>query len=278
MSEDVPPDHISKRRAVYRIQGMENAMIRKDVVFRTAEAGPLTMDVYYPADIASGARLPAVVFVAGYNDVGYEKMLGCKFKEMAMSGSWGQLTAASGLVAIAYTNRDPAADLDALLQHVRQNAPALGIDENRIGVFACSGNVPLALWALMQEGRDFLKCAALLYGFMLDLDGATGVAEAAQMFRFTNPTAGTSIDDLPPTLPLFIVRAGQEQFPHLNDSIDRFVAKALTRNQPITFVNHATGPHSFDLLHDSETTREIIRQLLSFLRSQLLVEGRRLAV
>jgi hypothetical protein len=278
MSDSVPLDHISKKRAVYSIPGMDNATIRKDVVYRTTDAGPLTMDVYYPADVTSGARLPAVVFVAGYNDVGYEKMLGCRFKEMAMSVSWGQLTAASGLVAIAYTNRDPAADLGALLQHVRQNAPALGIDENRIGVFACSGNVPLALWALMQEGRDFLKCAALLYGFMLDLDGATGVAEAAQMFRFTNPTAGTSIADLPPTLPLFIVRAGQEQFPHLNDSIDRFVAKALTRNQPITFVNHATGPHSFDLLHDSETTREIIRQLLSFLRSQLLVEGRRLAV
>ena len=33
---------------------------------------------------------------------------------------------------------------------------------------------------------------------MLDLDGATGVADAAQTFRFTNPNAGKSIDDLPP--------------------------------------------------------------------------------
>ena len=251
MSQDVPQDHISKKRAVHRIDGMERATIRKDVVYHTTDAGPLTMDVYYPADFTSGARLPVVVFVAGYSDVGYEKMLGCKFKEMAMSVSWGQLIAASGLIAIAYTNREPAADLDALLQHARQNAASLGIDENRIGVWACSGNVPLALSALMQDARDFLKCAALLCGFMLDLDGATGVAEAAQMFRFTNPNAGKSIDDLPQTLPLFIVRAGQEQFPHLNDSIDRFVAKALSRNQPITFVNHATGPHAFDLLQDS---------------------------
>jgi len=124
-----------------------------------------------------------------------------------------------------------------------------------------------------QEWRDFIKCAVLLYGFMLDLDGATGVAEAAQMFRFTNPNAGKSIDDLPATLPLFVARAGQEQFAHLNDSIDRFLAQAVARNRPITFVNHATGPHSFDLLHDSETPREIIRQILSFLRSQLLVDG-----
>ena len=108
------------------------------------------------------------------------------------------------------------------------------------------------------------------YGYMIDLDGATGVAEAAQMYRFTNPNAGKSIDDLPQNLPLFIVRAGQGQFAGLNDSIDRFVAKAVARNCPITFVNHADGPHSFDLLHDSETSREMIRQVLRFLRSQLL--------
>ena len=266
-------DHISKKRAVYAMAGMERATIRKDVVYRTTAAAELTMDVYYPSDLQAGARLPAVVFVAGYNDVGYEKMLGCKFKEMAMTASWGELIAASGLVAIAYTNTEPAADLDALLQHIRADAPALGIDDERIGVFACSGNVPLALSALMQPDRGFLTCAALLYGFMLDLDGATGVAEAAQTFRFTNPNGGKSIDDLPQNVPLFIVRAGQEQFPRLNDSIDRFVAKALTLNRPMTVVNHATGPHSFDLLQDSEASREIIRQILSFLRSQLRAEG-----
>ena len=269
MSQDVPQDHISKKRVVYTIDGMERATIRKDVAYRTTDTGSLTMDLYDPAEVAGGARRPAVVIVAGYNDVGHEKMLGRKFKEMGLAVSWGQLIAACGLVAIAYTNTEPAADLDALLQHVRDNAPALGIDEDRIGVFACSGNVPLALSALMQKDRRFLKCAALLYGFMLDLDGATGVAEAAQMYRFTNPNAGKSIDDLPQNLPLLIVRAGQEQFANLNESIDRFLAQALTRNLPITFVNHATGPHAFDLLQDSETSREIIRQVLSFLRSQL---------
>ena len=261
-------DHISHKRAVLRIAGMERAAVRKDVVYRTTGAGPLTMDVYMPAQTGDGARLPAVVLVAGYNDVGYEKMLGVKFKEMGMAISWGQLIAASGLVAIAYTNREPAADLGALLEHVRENAASLQIDGDRLGVFAVSGNVPLALWALMQPDRGFLRCAALLYGFMLDFDGSTGVAEAAQTFRFTNPNAGRPLEDLP-DLPLFIVRAGQEQFPHLNDSIDRFLASAIAANRPITFVNHATAPHSFDLMDDTETSREIIRQALSFLASRL---------
>jgi acetyl esterase/lipase len=214
-----------------------------------------------------------VVFVAGYSDVGFEKVFGVKFKNMAMSVSWGQLAAASGLVAIAYTNREPAPDLEALLLHLRRHAAALGIDADRIGLWASSGNVPLALWAAMGAGREYLKGAALLYGYMLDLDGATAVAEAAQLYRFANPNAGKSVDDLPRGLALFIVRAGQEQFAQLNASIDRFVARALTLNHPITVVNHANGPHAFDLLQDSETSRDIIRQVLSFLRSQLTAAG-----
>ncbi len=266
-------DHLSQKRAVYAIAGMERAAVRKDVIYRSTDAGPLTLDVYSPADAADGARLPVVVLVAGYNDAGYEKMLGVKFKDMAMAVSWGQLLAASGLVAIAYTNREPVADLDALLQHLRENAASLGIDGDRIGLWACSGNVPLALSALIRHGREFVKCGALLYGYMLDVDGATGVAEAAAMFRFTNPNAGASLDDLREDLPLLIVRAGQEQFPHLNDSIDRFFAKALALKRPITLVNHAEGPHSFDLLHDSDTSRQIIRQVLDFLGAQLIPAG-----
>ncbi len=34
------------------------------------------MDVYAPAKRIAGSPLPAVVLVAGYSDVGYEKMLG----------------------------------------------------------------------------------------------------------------------------------------------------------------------------------------------------------
>lgn len=148
----MPQDHISQKRAVYTVAGMERAMVRQDLVYRTGADGPLTMDVYSPEDRIATTPLPAVVLVAGYNDVGYQKMLGVKFKEMAMSVSWSQLIAASGLIAITYTNREPAADLDALLHHVREHADALGIDGDRIGVLACSGNVPLALSSLIAHG------------------------------------------------------------------------------------------------------------------------------
>ncbi|HEX8087567.1 MAG TPA: alpha/beta hydrolase [Blastocatellia bacterium] len=269
MSQDDQRHDISKRVVVYTIPGMDAVTVRRDVEYKVTGAGSLTMDIYYPPDLNSEARLPAVIFVAGYPDAGFQRMLGCRFKEMGSSISWGQLTAASGVAAITYTNREPATDVQALIEYVRQNAAALGIDENRIGLWACSGNVPNALSVLMRESGDYMRCAVLCYGVMLDLDGATVVAEAAKAWGFVNPCAGKSVDDLPKNLPLFVVRAGRDEFPPVNETIDRFLVEALSRNLPITFANHAAAPHAFDLAHDSEASREIIRQILAFMQFHL---------
>lgn len=269
MSEEARHD-TTKKRVVYRIPGIDSVTIRRDVEYRANDAGGLTMDIYYPPDAKPGARLPAVVFVSGYSDLGFQKMLGCKLKEMASYVSWAQLTAASGMVAITYSATEPASDIHALLQYARQNAASLGIDENRIGVWACSGNVPNALSVLMWEDRDYLKCAVLCYGVMLDLEGHTCTAESSKRFGFVNPSAGKSVNNLSPDLPLFIVRAGRDEMPHLNETLDRFVAAALTCNLPVTIANHASAPHAFDVMDDSETSREIIKQILAFMRFHLL--------
>jgi len=270
MSKESRQADIAKKRVVYQLPGTDAVTVRRDAPYRVTDAGVLTMDLYYPPDSQSRAPIPAVVFVSGYPDPGFQAMVGCKLKEMGSYISWGELTAASGIVAITYTNREPAADLCALLQYVRQNAAALGIDEDRIGLWACSGNVPMALSSLIEADRDYLKGAVLCYGLMLDLDESTSVADAARQWGFVNPCAGKSIADLPQDLPLLIVRAGQDQMPHLNETIDRFLAKALTANLPITLVNHPTAPHAFDVMQDSETSREIIRQILGFMRFHLL--------
>ncbi|MGH9834027.1 MAG: alpha/beta hydrolase [Blastocatellia bacterium] len=269
MSQETQQDHITKKTVVYQMPGMDAVTIRRDVEYRSTDAGALTMDIYYPPDSKSGARTPAVVFVSGYSDVGFQKMLGCKLKEMGSYISWGKLTAASGLVAITYTTTEPTADLHALLQYVRQNAAGLEIDENKIGIWACSGNVPMALSVLMQEANDYLKCAVLCYGLMLDLDGSTNVAQASKMFGFVNPSEGKSVNDLPQDLPLFIARAGQDN-PQLNETIDRFLAKALSCNLPVTVANHHIAPHAFDVMRDSDASREIIKQILAFIRFHLL--------
>src|SRR5947207_11136839 len=144
MSQDTQQDHISKKRVVYTMPGVDAVTVRRDEEYRVTDAGALTMDLYYPPDAKSGARTPAVIFVTGFSDVGAQRMLGCKLKEMESYISWAQLVAASGMVAITYVNDEPAADAEAVVRHVRQNAAPLDIDENRIGVWACSGNGPTA--------------------------------------------------------------------------------------------------------------------------------------
>jgi len=270
MSEQIQRHPITMKRVVCQIPGMDAVRIQRDVEYHSTDAGARTMDVYHPSGAPRDARTPAVVIVEGYSDVGYEAFTGCKFKDTGSCISWAQLMAASGLVAITYTNREPAADLQELLRHVRQNAASLGVDEHRIGVWASSGNVPLALSVLMEHDKDFVKCAVLCYPFTLDLEGSSAVAEAAATWKFANPVAGKSVADLRPDLPLFVARAGQDEFPHLNETLDRFLAHAVARNLPITFVNHPAAPHAFDLVDDTETSREIVRQILAFLRFRLL--------
>jgi len=272
MSRETARDHISRRRLVYQIPGMEAVNVRQDVEYHLTGAGPLTLDLYQPRDAHNGSRLPAVVLVSGYSDVGVQKALGCKAKEMGFTVSKGELLAASGLVGISYETRDPATDAPALLQYVRQNGASLGVDPDRIGLWASSGNVPLALALLMEEPADFLKCAVLCYGFMLDSAQSTVVGEASRTFGFVNPCAGKSVKDLPADTPLFVVRAGRDEFPHLNDTIDHFVAEALECNVPLSLANHHSAPHAFDVMHDHRSSRELIRQMLAFLRFHLLVE------
>ena len=270
MSEDTPRDHIAKTRVVCTLPGMDAVRIRRDETYRVAGTGALTMDLYYPPDSQSAGRTPAVIFVTGYNDAGAQRMLGCRMKELGAYISWGQLAAASGLVGITYTNSDPAADVHAVLQHVRQHAASLGIDETRIGLWASSGNVPNALAVLMRGSQDVLKCAVLCYAYTLDLDGSSRIADASKQFGFVNPSAGKAVEDLPRDLPLFIARAGRDQMPGLNDALDRFVAGALACNLPLTFVNHASGPHAFDLFDDGDISRGIVRRILAFLQFHLL--------
>jgi acetyl esterase/lipase len=256
---------ITLRKVLYEIPGMDRATIRRDIEFRTTEAGPLTMDVYRPPDAPADARLPAIVFLFGFSDVGGRKRLGCAAKEMESYISWAKLVAASGLVAITHTTgTDPATDTPAAFDYVVQNAASLGVDASTIGVWACSGHGPTALSVLMRPAAVRPQCAALFYPYTIDLDGRTEMADAQKAWGFANPAAGRTAADLPMNMPLFIARAGLDQMIYLNSSLDRFVAAALACNVPLTLVNYAMGAHGFDLSDHSEETRDIVKQTLAF--------------
>lgn len=273
---------LSKQRVILEMAATGSVEVRRD--FEYPPGGGRTMDLYSPPDHRPGEPRPAVVIVAGYPDPGYERFVGCKFKQMGWTVSWAELIAASGLVAVTYANREPAADLDHLLDHLRNEAGPLGIDADRLGLLASSGNGPLALSALLKPGREELQCAALCYPYTLDPVGggegageqaagdqaaAGGVAKAAATFGFANPCAGKTAADLAPGTRLLIVRAGDDQTPGLNATLDPFVAEALACGLPLSLANHPSGSHAFDLLDDGPETRALIRQVLAFLQISL---------
>ena len=266
----VPPSDIFTRRVCLQLNGMDAVTVRRDVPYGSTDLH--RFDLYYPPGQTDDDAWPAVIIVAGYPDTMEPRATPLTYKEIGWTVSMCQLIALSGMVAIAYTNRDPVADLQALLDHIHERAGSLRIDPAKVGVLAMSGNVPTALTTIMQDASRAPACAVFSCGCLLDLDGATDVADAARQFRFANPGAGRTVADLRRDVPLLVTRAGRDQFPAMNASIDSFIRQGLKENLPITFVNHAEGPHAFDLFDDSRTSRDILRQTLRFLRQHLTAE------
>jgi dienelactone hydrolase len=263
MSE-LPIRHpMTLKPALLQLPGMDAVKVQRGLVYHEADPGSPTLDVWTPARAAAGVPNAAVVFVSGFPDPAFERHFGCRVMEMASYESWARLVAASGLVAVTYANREPAADFAAVLRYVYDHASELGVDRKRIAIWACSGNVPTALGALLVGAEVPIAGAALCYGYMFDAEAA------ASQIGFANPCAGRSIADVRASAPLLVVRAGQDQTPGLNATIDRFVAGALAKDLPLTLVNHAGAPHAFDLLDDTDGTREVIRAILEFLRAKL---------
>lgn len=220
-------------------------------------------DIYYPSGLDK--PVPAVILVTGYPDPGFEKMTGMKLKDIVQNQCWGKLLAASGMAVILYTAADPVQDVLELVDWIAENSAAINIDAQRLGLLSLSGNVPNALHVLHK--RQQFRCAALCYGFMLDSETDKGVSAAAAQFRFANPNA-TDID-LAPELALLLVRAGKDAFPGLNNSIDRFVAKALKSNRELELINYAQGVHAFDIQDASTRVQQLLQRILGFYQQRL---------
>lgn len=108
----------------------------------------------------------------------------------------------------------------------------------------------------------------LVLRYLLDQKEHTAVADAASMFHFANPMKGRSIRELAST-PLMIVRAGADEMPGLNDTIDRFVVESLQQDLSLTLINYPSRVHSFDLWDDTEESRAICRRVLDYLTHYL---------
>jgi hypothetical protein len=259
---------------VYGLPDMDMVTIR-NIEYREHDGKPLTMDSYYPPGLEKNARLPVVIFVMGYMDS--SPIVGGPLKDIAQYQSWGRLTAASGMVAITYQTMHHD-DLSAVVKYIRRNAEALYIDEDNIGLWSCSGNTLTAEIFAMDRERDYLKFVVFYYGFILSPDNRfrEGIDELCSSRGCYGPELG-NVKQLLPKLPLFIVRAGQDSVPFINDSIDHFVRVALGLNVRLTLINYPEGIHAFDLEEWWPATphfrsAEIVAQTVEFMRSKLAVK------
>lgn len=264
-------NEIRQKRVVYHVPGMEQIQARRDLVYKQADGRDLRLDVYHPAEEQTGLR-PAVLLVHG--DLPPEMIIGTK--DHGPFVSLGQLVAASGLVAVTFDHRsteqftkmaEVVGDIEGLIAFVRREGPDLGIDPDRLCVWAFSAGVPYGVQAaLRQEG---VRCIVAYYG-PLDLQilhGHTPPTVSETALRAFSPVA--QIEEATRITPLLVVRAGKDQ-PWINATIDRFVQQALSRNLPVDLMSHPEGPHAFDMFDDSKRSREIVRRTLDFIQDQLV--------
>lgn len=257
---------------VYRIVGMNKVSVKSNLKYTEVDNPNLLMDVYSPPNPAKGEKRPAIVFIHGAAGAEY------KPKDWGFYISWGRLVGASGFIGVIFTHRlsvqktsleDSAEDVAAAINYIRANADSLNIDKNRICLAAYSGGGVLLAPAI-RDKPGYVRCLVSFYAYMDisqsgNLFAASESAETLRKFSPINYLANGS-DKI---APMFIARAGLDQIPTMNDSIDRFIEKALDKNVSLTFANHPNGVHGFDNQTDDDRSREIIQSAIAFMKLHL---------
>lgn len=256
---------MAERRVLYEVAHPMPFRVDLDLTFPTAGGAEVPFDLYRPDPDGLAA---VVVMVNGYPDPGMARAMGAPFRRLGWSQSWAGFCAASGLAAVVPSNVEPAADLAALLGHLRTHGHALGLDGGRVGVLASSGHGPLALSRLAAD-QPRPRCAALLYPYLMDLDELTVVAEASATFKFVAPLAGRTLDALDLSVPMLVARAGADEMPGLNAGLDRFVTRASAAGAALALVDVPRAPHAFDLTVPGEGTSRTVEAVIRFLRDRL---------
>jgi len=262
---------------VYRMSGMDAVTVRRGIAYRAAAAGEPRMDVYTPPGQQESERRPAVVFVHG-GPISPDLPLAPI--DWGVYRGYGALAAASGWVGVTFNSRyygfdhlDEAADnIRAAVAYIRAHADELGVDGERLCLWAFSGGgVFLADW--LRERPVYVRCLVAYYTMMdlrplASVESLAGVVAAETLRRFSPVAALEDAGGDPIAVPLLMARAGQDN-PGLNALFDAFAQAALAANMSLDLLNHPSGYHAFDTLNDDARTHEILQRTLAFVRERL---------
>ncbi len=206
----------------------------------------LALDLYYPPNFDFAEPLPAVVFIHGVDMPELSRTL----KNDGPYVSWGELVAADGMVGVLYDAENPEADTVDLLNYLHANAAVLGIDPQRVCIWASSSNPPPALKAITDADAAYyndIRCAVVLYGATERTDGK-----------------------FPPNFDLLAVRVGKDE-PGFYEMMTDLIDWAQEQAVDVTVIDYAEGEHAFDVFMDTPETHTVIEQVLAYLKKQLAV-------
>ncbi|HEX8996138.1 MAG TPA: hypothetical protein VF812_08910 [Ktedonobacterales bacterium] len=262
---------------VYRAPGMDAATVRRGISYRGAAASDPRMDIYVPEGLRADERRPAVLFIHGGP---VSPALPLPPTEWGVFRGYGALAAASGWVGVTFTHRfygfdhleQAAEDIAAAIAYVRSHAQDLGVDADRLCLWAFSGGGPFLADALRSQ-PDYVRCLVAYYTLMdlRPLASAAGVAGSVAEQTLRRFSLVAAVEERGAgALPLLVARAGQDN-PSLNAQIDAFARAALTANLPLDLLNHPAGYHAFDTRNDDARTREILDHTLAFIHHRFEV-------
>ena len=273
--DNLPPEVREMARkvmmpVVYKVEGMDKVKVIPNLKYTKTDDPNVLMDVYLPTDMTKSEKRPVVIFIHGGVKTEYTP------KDWGEFTTWGRLIAASGFVGVTFTHRlkypnksleNAADDVRAAIKYVRDNADKYNADKDRICLIAYSAGGPMLTLA-MRGDTPFVKCLIGFYSF-LDIRQSdyknTEQPETVKAFSAISYLEKNA-DKIPP---MFIARAGRDEVPTMNDSIDRFTKEAISKNIALDFANQPNGVHGFDNQTDDARSREIIRAVIEFIKIHL---------
>ena len=224
---------------VYDLPAMAQVRVQKNVSYHTLGGRELQLDICTPP--GAHEPLPAVVFLNAIGD-----RLPDRVKEWGIYSSWPRLIAAQGMAGVSMDcdSESVPACLAAVFDFLEREGGRLGVDGQRIAVYAASANVREASRFLLRAQAPKSVRAAVFY---------YGAPEAPELRR---------------DLPVLVVTA-ESDLAGLRQPLSTLWARVLETGAPWTFELATALPHAFDAFADNDASRRTIQRTLAFWKSHL---------
>lgn len=219
---------------------MKEVTVTEDVAYFKGDKGSLNIDIYQPPGLGSNEKRAAVIFLNGIGETEGQP----KVKSWGIYKTWPRLMAAHGFIGISMeSDRTHIQEsFEGLFKFLSDEGDKFHIDANRLGVYAASANVTQsAVYLMRADAYKGIKAAVLYYG---------GISP------------GPYRKDLPV---LFVIAEGDVR----RNGYGTLWNEVLKNNAPWT-VKMATGlPHAFDAFEDTDESRKVVKETISFWRDHL---------